>query len=345
MKKRLLILIIVFLFQNIANADQNTKQIRHYDPSAFIGWDGANKKAAIKDVSIELKRWDKKEQRVALSVKTKIGSFQDNYLFCEYKGAYFYCAVEDDGGYVKMYPKKGIQVDVDFSKEGEEGPELAFHIEQKEKKSWIPPLKSTYSRNKGKCFANNISADRKLFLKVLKRYPDISPETIHSLGLARYFDTKYRLSLAIPSDWIDITKMGDDILYLSQDKGGDKGKFKLRVLKKFWSEADTKYPKRLIAKTAKALKEMLAEEVAKTGDNDKSVGSTRILEKNGYTVGHFVMHHTGKKRYWVSYTLIWDSKRIYVLNVIANEDELALSEFLSALGMESFCSEGMERVK
>jgi len=148
MKKSLMVVLCALLLQNIACAKSEKKEIQHYNPSAFIGWDSKKSRVAIKDVTLEVKQWNKKEKRVALTVKSEKGTFQDDYLFCENKGVYFYCAVEDDGGYVKISPKRGIKVDVDFVNNNGEEPKMVFHIEQKNKKIWVPSLKMEVSKKK-----------------------------------------------------------------------------------------------------------------------------------------------------------------------------------------------------
>jgi len=134
-----IVLAISFAWGNDSFA---TKKYWHYDRSKFVAKSKIYKNVKLLDVAITVEKWDKKEKRVALYVKTFKKIYKDRYIFCESKKNYDYCAIEDDGGYIKLDKDMNIQLDVEFAKETSEGVESEFVLKQRDKKAWIKPLKN-----------------------------------------------------------------------------------------------------------------------------------------------------------------------------------------------------------
>jgi len=161
MESRLLLKILLFIavaFMPICanervafNAISKTKnsmqnKYKHYDASKFKGH-GKNGNKKIVDVALKKIKWNKKEQRVSLIVKTNHNTYRDDYIFCQKRSKYYYCSIEDDGGYIKLKSNMTIKLKVDFAQEIEgEEPTLAFHIEQKNKHIWIKPSAKSWPR-------------------------------------------------------------------------------------------------------------------------------------------------------------------------------------------------------
>lgn len=337
-----------YVYFNVTATNNNSHNTQtkywHYDASKFKGYgSSASKRVEIEDVALKKIKWNKKEKRIGLLVKTKRKTYRDNYIFCQKEPKYYYCGIEDDGGYVKINKNMGIELKVDFAQEAEgEEPILAFHIENKKIGAWVKPSSAKY-HSKGKCFNMSVEADKRLFHSVLQRYNDIPTNIINKMEFARFYDTKDRLSLIIPANWNDIAKEGDAIVYLLRSDEKDVGKFMLRTLAKFWTKSDTKRPKQIIKRASRLIAEITSEEAEKSDDKATKASSLKLFESRGYTIGHFVMHRTGTKTRWESYTLIWSGDKLYILAVMGKENELALVEFLASLGMKSFCSD--RRVK
>ena len=326
---------------NTTNINKHTIQNSywHYDTSKFKGY-GKNGNEKIVDVALKKIRWNKKEQRVSLIVKTNHNTYRDDYIFCQNRSKYYYCSIEDDGGYIKLKSNMAMKLNVDFVQEAEgEEPTLAFHIEQKNKEEWIKPsVKIQIS--KGKCFQNNFDADKRLFQTILRRYSnDIEINKVNKMQFARFYSPKYNLSFIIPVNWKDITEEGDAIVYLLRGDDNDMGKFMLRTITKFWDKKKSKNSEKIIRKVARFIAEISIEEANKSGDKNKQVGLLKFLTRGKNLIGHFVLHRVGAKTRWENYTLIWSSGKLYLLSVMGKDNELPLIEFLASLGMESFCSE------
>ncbi len=338
MKSTLKLPIVVILFLSILTAQQHIQKIENYwqyDASAFNGWSDTQKiKVAIRNVSIQKKSWNKKEKRVALTVKTDTKTLRDEFIFCQKDKAYYYCSIEDDGGYIKIDKDMNIQLKVEFSKETEEGLVSELSVMQKQKNRWIHPV-STKPKIQKDCATFNKEADKKIFHKVLKYYPELTIDDIKIHKPGRYYDTKHGVSIVAPQGWNSITEEGDAILYLTQGTS----KFMFKSLVKFWDDTQSKEPQKLIKKAASIISEISAEEALKDGDKITPMGSLKLFTRGQYTIGHFVLQRIGSKARWESYTLIWEGKRLFILAVTSKENELLLGEFLSSLGMESFCSE------
>lgn len=332
-----------YVYFSVSPTNKNTHngqaQNWHYDASKFKGHgNNTNQKVEIKEVALKKINWNKKEKRIGLVVKTKHETYRDDDIFCQTKPKYYYCSIEDDGGYVKINQNMEIELYVDFAKEVEgEEPVLAFHIENKKRRIWVKPsIKRPHATRK--CFNVSVEKDKKLFRAVLQRYRDIPIDTINKMEFARFYDPKDGLSLTIPANWTDITKEGDAILYLLRSNDNDVGKFMLRELTKFWTKVESEHPKNIINKSIKFISEISTEEANKLGDENKIISSPKLLTRGNKLIGHFVMHRTGKKTRWESYTLIWNSDKLYILSVMGKDNELPLVEFLASLGMETFCS-------
>ena len=331
------VIIITMLFLNILHAKD-----WQYNASEFRGWSDSKKtEVTIRNVTIEKKSWNKKEKRVALIVKTDIKTYRDDFIFCQKDKNYYYCGIEDDGGYIKIGKDMNIQLNVEFSKETEEGLVSELSIIQKQKNRWIPPV-SAKPKIQKECSTFNKQADKAIFFKVLKRYPELTIDDIKKHKPGRYYDPKHGVSIVAPNGWNSITKEGDAILYLIQGDNTETSKFMFRSLSKFWDDTDAKEPEKIIQKAAKFIAEISTEEAVKNGDKMQKMGSLKLFKQRAYTIGHFVLHRTGNKTRWESYTLIWEGTRLYILAVMSKDDELLLGEFLSSLGMESFCSEMLE---
>ena len=198
--------------------------------------------------------------------------------------------------------------------------------------------KATIS-NKKVCSPFNKQEDKKMFLNLFRRYPELTIDDIKIHKPKRYYDENYGVSIVAPKGWNSITKEGDDILYLIQGDDTETSKFMFKSLAKFWDDIESKQPKKIIKKAARIIGEISDEEAIKDGDKTSPLGSLRLFTRGQLTIGHFVLHRIGRKTRWESYTLIWDGTRLYMLAVTSKEDELLLGEFLSSLGMKSFCSE------
>ena len=131
-----MVLAISFAWGN----DSLATKFWHYDRSKFVAKSEIYKNIKLLDVAIRVVKWDKKEKRIALFVKTSKKLFKDRYIFCESKKNYEYCAIEDDGGYIKLDKDMNIQVNVDIAKETSEGMESELVIKQRDIKAWIKPL-------------------------------------------------------------------------------------------------------------------------------------------------------------------------------------------------------------
>jgi len=310
---------------------------KHYDASKFKGH-GKNGNEKIVDVALKKIKWNKKEQRVSLVVKTNHNTYRDDYIFCQKRSKYYYCSIEDDGGYIKLKSNMTMKLKVDFAQEIEgEEPTLAFHIEQKNKHIWIKPSAKIHAP-KGKCFQITLETDKKLFHAILKKYSEnISIDKVNKMEFARFYSPKYNLSFTIPANWKDITKEGDAIVYLLRSDESDVGKFMFRTITKFWDKKESKDPKNIIKRAAKLIAEISTEEANKSGDKNEPIGSLKLLIRNNKLVGHFVLHRVGAKTRWESYTLIWSGGKLYLLSVMGKDNELPLVEFLASLGVESFC--------
>jgi len=326
---------------NTTNRAKDTMQNSywHYDASKFKGH-GKNGSEKIVDVALKKIKWNKKEQRVSLIVKTNHNTYRDDYIFCQKRPKYYYCSIENDGGYIKLKSNMAIKLNVDFAQEVEgEEPTLAFHIEQKNKQAWIKPS-ANIQIPKGRCFQNNFEVDKRLFQTILRRYSnDIEINKVNKMQFARFYSPKYNLSFIIPVNWKDITEEGDAIVYLLRSDDNDIGKFMLRTITKFWDKEESKNPYKIIKKVARFIAEISIEEANKSGDTNKQIGSLKLLTRGKNLIGHFVLHRVGTKTRWENYTLIWNSGKLYLLSVMGKDNELPLIEFLASLGMESFCSE------
>jgi len=318
---------------------QDKKQSWRYDPVAFIGWNDLKKREVpIQEVLIKKRQWNQQEKRLSVIIKTDTKTYKDDFVFCSEERGYYYCGIEDDGGYIKIDRQMRMQLDVSFVASLDAEPLLEFSIKQKYLDQWIAPMTRKKMTTKN-CSVFDKQADRKTLFKLLKRYPDIKIDEIKKYNPGRYYDAKYGVSIAAPQAWNAITNEGDAILYLLREKEQESGKFMFRTLTKVWGVAEEKEPKKLIIKISKLITEISTAEAVKLGDKMLSMGNVKLLSRGANTIGHFVLHRTGSKTRWESYTLIWDGQTLYILSTMMREDELLLGEFLSALGMESFCSE------
>ncbi len=341
-----MILTFVMLFSNSLNAQQNIQKIEkfwQYDASAFDGWSDTQKtKVAIRSIAIQQKSWNKNEKRVALVVKTNTKILGDEFIFCQKDKKYYYCSLEGDGGYIKIDKDMNIQLKAEFAKETEEGMVSELSVVQKQKNRWIHPVTEKVKIQKN-CSTFNKQSDKKIFFKVIKRYPQLTIDDIKKHKPGRYFDEKHGVSIVAPQGWNSITDEGDAILYLIQGESVDTSRFMFKKLAKFWDEKQINEPKLIIEKAAKMIGEIFAEDAIKSADQSELVGTTKIFSYKQNTIAHFVAYRTGKKTRWESYTLIWDGKDLYLLVVMSKDDKLLLGEFFSSLAMESFCSETSRR--
>ena len=336
---------IVTYFDVVAVKHSKNKysKVWHYDTSQFGGWSEIkNKKVTITDLIIQQKSWNKKEQKLSLIVKANNHIYRDDYIFCSAKKSYYYCPIEDDGGYIKIDKDMNIELKVEFAKETAEGMVSELSVVQKQKDRWIPPV-ATKQKIQKDCSTFNKQSDKKMFFKVLKRYPELTIDDIKKHKPGRYYDAKYGVSIVAPQGWNSITDEGDAILYLIQGNNTETSKFMFKSLAKFWDDEQSKQPKKIIQKAARIIGEISVEEAIKDGDKTSPMGSLKLFTRGQLTIGHFVLNRIGSKARWESYTLIWEGTHLYILAVTSKENELLLGEFLSSLGMESFCSEMREK--
>jgi len=338
--KRVLALFIVglFTFLLFSKESTNINKTWQYNSRVFIGWNSLLKKEIpIKCVSIKKLKWSDKEKKLSIMVKTDTKIYRDDFVFCFNKGSYYYCGIEDDSGYIKIDKQMNLQIDISFLSSLDSEPLLEFRIKQKEPIKWIPPMENKQSSKKI-CSVSNVKADREIIFNLLKLYPELTLNKVKQYKPVRYYDGNYGVSIIAPHAWHSITQEGDAILYLLKGKESDIGKYMFRAISKGWSNKEEKEPKKLIKKIANLVTEISAQEANSNGDKITEINGVKLFLKNGNTIGHFVLHRKGKKTRWESYTLIWDGKRLYILSTMTKESELLLGEFLSALGMESFCS-------
>ena len=324
-----------------AKKKSDTPHIAHYPGSSFVGKKGSGESVPIKDLTVEIVKWNDKEKRLALRVWTPQKRYEDLYIFCREKPGYYQCPIEDDGGFVRIDPRMNLQLEVEFAKETEEGMVSELKVVQKEKGKWLAPIAApAASSPKPKCSVYGKAEAMKIFKRVKRRYPEIPMERIKKINPSIFVDRQLKVSLFAPRNWKDITKEGDAILYLLGGKDEETRKFMLRTLSKFWKKSEENNPRRIITKAAKLMEELSTEVAQKDGDRIKAVGRVKIYEKPNGLMGHFILRRRGQTNRWESYTLIWAGKKLYLLGVMSPKKELLMGEFLSALGAESFCSRG-----
>jgi len=318
-------------------------KVWHYDASKFDGWSEIkSKKVTITDLIIQKKSWSEEEKKLSLVVKAYSHTYRDDYIFCSKKNSYYYCPIEDDGGYIKLDKDMNIQLEVEFAKETEDGMVSELSVIQRQKKRWIHPVTAKAKREKN-CSTFNKQADKEILYKVLKHYPEFTIDDIKKHKLGRYYDAKYGVSIVAPNGWNSITKYDDNILYLKKVKDGSMSKFMLTSLSKFWDDAQKEEPQTIIKKAAKVIAEISTEEAVKNGEKIRTMDRLKLSIKRSYTMGHLVLYRIGNESRWESYTFIWDTKNLYLLAIISPKNNSLYGEFLSSLGMESFCSSRKEK--
>ena len=335
----LLFFLLVFMSAEASGSSPGNTQgkYRHYDASRFIGHGrGHATKERIRDVMLGKIKWGK-EKRISLIVKTDRGTYRDDFIFCTEKRGFYYCSVEDDGGYVRLDEGMNMQLNVDFATEGEEEPLLAYHIEQRDKNEWLKPLE-TKTPPKGKCFNIDIGEDRKLVAGLSRKYSDIPPEAMAEMEFARFYYPDGGLSLVIPANWTVNTKEGRSILFVQRGNGAAADEFILKDFSDLLTPEEIATPEKTMRKTAGFVRQVSEGWASKVGDRIEEVGSYREFYRGKNIIGHFVLRSSGRRNRWESYTLIWSGGRLYLLIVMGKDDELSLVEFLASLGMESFCS-------
>jgi len=200
-------------------------------------------------------------------------------------------------------------------------------------------LKSGAQKTTTTQLCSNFAKDNRLVAHVHNKYKEVTLQQIKSLRLNRFHTPNNTITVIAPMGWHNITNEGDAIVYLLRKDEKSVGKFALRSLKSFQNSVHEKNSDELIKKAAKLIGEIAIEEAAKSGDKDKMVGQVKLFTMNNKRIGHFVLHRMGKaKSRWESYSLIWDSKELYLLLVTSREKELEMGEFLSLLAVKSFCS-------
>ncbi len=321
-----------------ANIAQNNS-VKHYNPSEFKTWsDIYKRKITLKDIYIKKLSWNKREKRISFVVQTDKKTFRDEHIYCRRKKSYYYCPIEDDGGYIKLDAKFNMYANVEFAKYVDDEPLVALGIRQKSKIKWSKPL-----MQKSQTTASCAGKDADYYLKIIKRmrkvYPEVTIKKLEKINPDLYYTKELGISFLAPKAWKRING-NDVILYMTQGKSVEKNIFTFFLLKKFWKNSNVKEPEKLLKKATRHIANGSYDDAKEHGDKLKIEIPAKMFEKGQYQIEHIVLKRTGKLNRFESWTLLWDGKNIYVFYITSDIKNLATSEFLSSIATMSFCSEG-----